>query len=434
MSTSVFQFKRQASVFWTKPTDLFPSETDILHKGFLYCLSSSSQLTPHYYVLTATRLLKVKWWTEGKVWFEEGCVLWATVEGFEERSRKGKSLFGFTLRTEELAYDFYVAEKGELDAWLEELGKFAIMRNITGDYEIEGEIGRGGQSTVYLGTSCSTQAKVAIKSYSKALLAQSQQRMNALVNEIEILRSLSHPNLAKLHRVYESDQTVALVMDFYDGAPLSRALISPFSQTEAFKFMLNLMDILEFLTSKRVIHRDIKPENIMLTDPSDRAQFKLIDFGLARWYEGTGLCDGSGSPGYYAPEILKKRSHGPMVDIYAAGVLFYTLVEGTNPFRSPSLAETIRRNIDNDISFKSPVWRGIPPTVVSIIRVMTNLNPDHRMNAHDLHTWILRTSGLKSPARKLLPGSTFSLSIGNNLVGTPKGRRGSCRVEGTKIE
>jgi serine/threonine protein kinase len=434
MSASVFQFKRSSSVFWSKPAGLFPSEAEIFHKGFLYSHSSSTQLTPHYYLLTATHLLKVKWWTEAKVWFEEASVLWATVEGFEERNGKGKSVFGFSLRTEEWAYDFYVAEKGELDAWLEELGKFAIMRNITGDYEIAGEIGRGGQSTVYLGISCSTKAKFAIKSYNKTLLAQSQHRINALVNEIDILRSLSHPNVAKLHRVYESDQTVALVMDFYDGVPLSRAILTPFSQTEAFKFMLNLMDILEFLTSKRVIHRDIKPENIMLTDPSDRAQFKLIDFGLAKWYEGTGLCDGSGSPGYYAPEILKKRSHGPMVDIYAAGVLFFTLIEGSNPFRSPSLAETIRRNIDNDISFKSPVWRGIPPTVVSIIRVMTNLNPDHRMNAHDLHTWLLRTSGLKSTAKRLLPGTALSLSIGNSLVGTPKGRRGSCRVEGTKIE
>ena len=425
-----FQLQPQNAPFWTKPTAAFPVQTAIAHSGFLYSREANTQLTPLFYVLTASRLLKVQWWTETEVRFLEGNLQWTTIEAFEERDREQTSRFGFNLRRGDWGCDFYVVGKGELDGWLEKLGEVAILGNIQEDYEMQGEIGRGGQSVVYMGRFRANGMKVAIKSYEKRQLAESKQRGDSLRSEIEILRFLSHPSLAKLHRVYESDLTIDLVMDFYDGIPLSKALFQPFTETESFKFMLNLLDILDFLSDKHIVHRDIKPENIILTDRADRANFKLIDFGLAKWYEGVDLCDGSGSPGYYAPEILKKRTHGPKVDIYAAGVLFYTLLEGVNPFHSPTIAETIRRNLENDITFNSSVWRGVSPTVISVIRVMTNLNPDERMNAHDLHTWLLRISGLKPVHKKLFPRrlsaqlDTISLRVGNS---SSRERRSSYR-------
>jgi serine/threonine protein kinase len=395
--------------FWTKPKSPFPKTSGILHSGFLHTYQGGS-FYPRFYVLARSRLLEIQWWSETEIRFLEGNVEWATVESFEERQGKRRR-YGFTVKTGDWAQDFYVAECNDLEEWLKKLGQVAILTNLKEDYDIKGEIGRGGQSIAYLGLDKSTGTKVAIKCYSKQQLTQRPKRLVSLVREITILRSISHPIITKLLSVYESDSSVWLITDYCEGESLSRSLSAPFKESEALRFMVNLTTVLEYLGSKHVIHRDIKPENIILTDHFDRAQFKLIDFGLARRYEGTSLCDMSGSPGYFAPEVLTQHKHGPKVDIYAAGVLFYTLIEGANPFCGDSLAEIIRRNKDNDICFNSPVWRGISPTVVSIIRVMSNPNPEQRMYAHDLHTWLLRTSGLKPSSRR---GSTILVQSCDN--------------------
>jgi len=387
--------------FWTKPQGTFPKAFDILHSGFLYSQDTlSSDLVPRLYALTSTNLVQVQWWTDNQVEFLEGKVGWATVESFEERDEE-QTRFGFSLRCGDWGSDFYVADQRQLDQWLEKLAQVAILRGLKEDYEIQREIGRGGQSVVYLAQEKSNGGKVCIKSYQKQQLSKSPKHMNSLINEIDILRNTSHPNLIKLHRVYETPSSIDLVTDYYEGQLLSTALSTPFTEAEALEFMINLMDILQYLESEQVAHRDIKPANIILINPTNRAEFKLIDFGLSQRCVGSELSDTSGSPGYFAPEVLQRRSHGIKADIYAAGIVFYTLITGSNPFLSSSLSESLRLNRENDIAFSSQVWEIISPSVVSIIRVMTNFNPALRMNPRDLHTWLLHTSSPAHTVRKL---------------------------------
>lgn len=387
--------------YWTKPRDNFPKASAILYSGFLYCQDCvSTAPAPYIFVMTSTRLLQVLWWTKDKVEFLEGNVNWVTVEAFEESDGKCSRL-GFTLKRGEWGSNFYVTDKEDLDKWLDKLSQVAIMTTLRDDYKMQGEIGRGGQSIVYMGRDRTTGEKVAIKSYDKQRLIKSAKYMRCFINEVELLRTILHPNLLKLRRVYESPSSIDLVTDYYEGQVLSNSLSRPFNQSESIRFMVNLMDILQYLECEGIVHRDIKPANIVLTNPKDRAEFKLIDFGLAKRCKGTELCDTSGSPGYFAPEILLKRSHGIKADIYAAGIVFYTLITGTNPFISSSCSKMLRLNRENEIFFNSVVWQSISPTVVSIIRVMTNLNPERRMDAKDLHTWLLRTSGSKYVPRKL---------------------------------
>ena len=385
--------------FWTKPREFFPKASEILYSGFLYCQDSLSfGFAPQFYVLTNTKLLQVMWWTEDRVQFLEGKMSWATVEPFEDKDDK-QSRFGFRLKCGEWGDDFYVSDSGELDQWLLALAQVAIMTDLKNDYEMLGEIGRGGQSIVYMAVDKANGGKVAVKSYAKPTLLRSLKRKNSLRSEIDILRTISHTSLLRLHRVYESASSIDLVTDYYEGQVLSTALSTPFTETEALGFMVKLMDILQYLESEHIVHRDIKPANIVLTNPADRTQFQLLDFGLALRCEGTDLCDTSGSPGYFAPEILRKRKHGIKADIYAAGIIFYTLITGTNPFLSPSCSETLRRNCENDISFNSQIWQGISSPVISIIRVMTNLNPDQRMSARDLSTWLGHVCARKSHSK-----------------------------------
>ena len=89
--------------------------------------------------------------------------------------------------------------------------------------------------------------------------------MRCFVNEV--LRTILHPSLLKLQR-----------LDYYEGQVLSNSLSTPFNHSESIRFMVNLMDILQYLECEGIVHRDIKPANIVLTNPKDRSELKLIDW------------------------------------------------------------------------------------------------------------------------------------------------------------
>ena len=83
-----------------------------------------------------------------------------------------------------------------------------------------------------------------------------------------------------------------------------------------------------------VIHRDLKLGNLFL---SDKMEIKIGDFGLATRleYEGERKRTICGTPNYIAPEILEGKSgHSFEVDIWAVGVIIYTLLIGKPPFET----------------------------------------------------------------------------------------------------
>lgn len=86
------------------------------------------------------------------------------------------------------------------------------------------------------------------------------------MNEIWILRHLTHPNIIKLYEVYESERYIHLVLEYVSGGELFEKIQSTgtFSEADAAKFMRQLIDAMDYCSSRNVIHRDIKPENIIM--------------------------------------------------------------------------------------------------------------------------------------------------------------------------
>lgn len=86
-----------------------------------------------------------------------------------------------------------------------------------------------------------------------------------------------------------------------------------------------------------IIHRDLKLENIMMTDNSESAMPKIIDFGLARVLAPTETSEEPyGTLGYVAPEVLKKDPYRFTCDLWSLGCLTYGLLSGALPFDHPS--------------------------------------------------------------------------------------------------
>ena len=94
---------------------------------------------------------------------------------------------------------------------------------------------------------------------------------------------------------------------------------------------------LEYLHKYGIVHRDLKLENIMMTDSSDSACPKLVDFGLAKMMApNQKASEPFGTVGYVAPEVLSKASYSFSIDLWSFGVIIYVLLCGCLPFDHPN--------------------------------------------------------------------------------------------------
>ena len=141
-----------------------------------------------------------------------------------------------------------------------------------------------------------------------------------------MLRKLNHPNIVKMHALYELEDQICIVMEYLAGKNFLRYVTSQerLSEREVATFMKQLLLVLHYLESMDVLHRDIKMENIILVHGKDgKLTLKLIDFGLSIFLHQRDLIKRCGTPGYVAPEILNGERYDFKVDLYSTGVVMF---------------------------------------------------------------------------------------------------------------
>lgn len=147
------------------------------------------------------------------------------------------------------------------------------------------------------------------------------------MNEIRILKKLSHSGIVKLYSIYEMDDELCLVMEYIAGGRIFDEIVKTkgMSERDVAITMKQLFSILGYLRSKEVLHRDIKPENIMFSrDSHGQIKIKLIDFGLAILHSKREGVKKGGTAGYVAPEILNNEVYDYKADLYSAAVVMFT--------------------------------------------------------------------------------------------------------------
>ncbi len=210
---------------------------------------------------------------------------------------------------------------------------------LNGRYEIEGEIGQGGFSVVYVARDVQhKRKKVAIKQISLLSLTPRQiiDATDTYNREVAILSQLEHPNLPRIYEHFTDPYHWYLVMDYIEGETLEdyvqKAAKGYLPLKEVLTIGIQLCQVLHFLhrQSPPIIFRDVKPANIIRTP---RGGLYLIDFGIARYFTSRRNKDTSplGSPGYAAPEQYGKAQTTVQTDIYSLGVTLQTLLTGEDP-------------------------------------------------------------------------------------------------------
>ncbi|CAG5122639.1 unnamed protein product, partial [Candidula unifasciata] len=150
-------------------------------------------------------------------------------------------------------------------------------------------------------------------------------------------------------------------------------------------FMRQLLESVDYFHNKNIVHRDLKPENILL---DDFLNIKVSDFGFATIVKSdqelTELC---GTPGYLAPEVLAQSmyenvpGYGREVDMWACGVIMYTLLCGAPPFWNRRQMMMLRSIMAADYTFNSPEWDDITEAPKNLIRRLLVINPTERLTA-----------------------------------------------------
>ena len=211
-----------------------------------------------------------------------------------------------------------------------------VAAAIGGQYEIEGEIGRGGMSVVYRARDRRLNRPVAIKVLPPEL-AHDPAIRTRFTREAQMAAQLAHAHIVPIYDVGEQDGLAYFVMAIVHGGNLAALLTREPRQPveEARRFLAEIADALAYAHLRGVIHRDIKPDNILLDESSGRAM--VTDFGIARAMEvstrltATGIA--VGTPAYMSPEqALGDREVDGRSDIYSLGVLGYQMLTGRLPF------------------------------------------------------------------------------------------------------
>lgn len=219
-----------------------------------------------------------------------------------------------------------------------------------GKYPITGVLGTGAMGVVYKAFDPVINRPVAIKTILKSLIGQDMSGSSAaerFKHEARAVGRLSHPGIVAIYEYGEDDDAAFIAMEFVEGRTLAQILAATprLPEADILTLMDQLLAALACAHRAGVWHRDIKPANLIVTDGG---QLKVTDFGIAR-IDSVALTQVSssiGTPGYMAPEQYVGEGVDHRVDIFAAGVLLYTLLVGHGPFRGP--AETVMYKVLNE--------------------------------------------------------------------------------------
>ncbi len=249
----------------------------------------------------------------------------------------------------------------------------------------EKPLGEGAMGIVYLGRSCSTNKKFAVKRVVDHYADIPSIRERARQEASLLFR---HRNLVEMVGYCEVNPDcgpIFIVSHLVQGTTIDK-YISTFlrgRQNEMKKIcqmMYPVFSALEYLHSKNIVHMDIKPSNIMVENGSN---VRLMDLGIATTdsamqFKGTGVI---GTPAYAAPEQIfdENQSNAPInftTDIYELGITLYELLTGSNPFSATSRDETLVRQK----SMTLPSSPRITKPVLNVLRKATAKSQGNRYN------------------------------------------------------
>lgn len=257
-------------------------------------------------------------------------------------------------------------------------------------YKIGHVLGEGAFGEVRLCTHRETKEKRAVKVLKKDDMKKEDQQ--ALLNEINTLRSFDHPNIVKIFEYFEDEKRFYIVTEHIQGGELFDEIINrgKFDEKNAATLLKQLLSCVGYCHEHGIVHRDLKPENVLLEANKEFDQIKVIDFGTAQPFKpGQKMTETIGTPYYIAPEVLAKK-YNKECDIWSVGVMTYIILSGIPPFNGRSDDEIMKSIKKGSFDFNAQIWKAVSADAKDFISQLLTYQPEKRPTAAQAleHRWI----------------------------------------------
>jgi serine/threonine-protein kinase len=243
---------------------------------------------------------------------------------------------------------------------------------------LERLLGRGGMGAVWLAHRSDGRyaGRAAVKLLNLSLLGRAGST-DRFKREGSALARLTHPNIARLIDAgVTGEGQPYLVLEYVEGEPIDRwCEARSFDVAARVRLFLQVVDAVAHAHSKLILHRDLKPPNILVTPDG---QVKLLDFGIAKLLDDeqphmpsalTRFPGHAFTPEYAAPEQVQGAEVTTATDVYALGVLLYSLLTSRHPTADPSQTpvDRLRAVVDIDPVRPSDTVRALRGDLDNII-------------------------------------------------------------------
>jgi len=270
------------------------------------------------------------------------------------------------------------------------------MAHLPADFQTfflyQGDLGQGSFGRVVRAVDRATGESCAVKIIDKSSVRQECAR--ELAREVDILSSLSHPNIIHFLKTYETPTSLYLVMELVSGGTLTELLaVRKLTESEAARVIKGILHAVAYLHSKDIVHRDLKPDNILIPSDFDLSLVKVIDFGLsdessdATYRPMTSEC---GTLLFVAPEQIQHKHYGKAIDVWSCGIILHMVCTGgLHPlWTDEDSAETYREKLGK-LEWKLGEMSHL---ALSLFTRLTKFDPIQRYSPMQAlaHPWILR--------------------------------------------
>jgi serine/threonine-protein kinase len=261
------------------------------------------------------------------------------------------------------------------DPWVgKQVGRFTILERLA----------VGGMSIVYRVYDLQRQADVALKVIHESYV-QNHTIVARFEQEAELVLSLKHPNLVEVYETGVLDGRLYILLQLVNGGSLTQILEAEPSirLSMALKIIEQTGSVLDYIHSRRVIHRDIKLGNILID--KEGTAF-LIDFGIARWLDGTDLTESGfqmpGTARYMPPEqVVGGMTFDHRADLYSLGVVTYFLTTGYFPFTGVNDLVLMNQHLTMHPRPPSDVNPALPAALDSVLSTALAKRIENRFNS-----------------------------------------------------
>jgi predicted Ser/Thr protein kinase/streptogramin lyase len=279
-------------------------------------------------------------------------------------------------------------------------------------YRIEGLIGRGGMSVVYLAEHVRLGRKVALKLLSPDL-AENEKFRERFLRESQIAASIDHPNIVPIYDADEADGALFIAMRYVEGTDLKELIRSqgPLEPTRTVSLVTQIASALDAAHAHGLVHRDVKPGNVLVTRED---HVYVSDFGLTkRALSVSGLTKTGqlvGTIDYVAPEQIKGDPVDGRADVYSLGCLAYECLTAEVPYERDLEVAVLWAHVQEAPPKPSTAHPELPGGLDDVIAKAMAKHPDDRYaTAGEFAADIGRACGMTGGEQILLEPSRVPL-------------------------